>query len=187
MVTITQTVDLSLTESLIPTIIHAKQYDNMGRKVVCSVYQGSTFVILDSDTIINISGTRPDGEIFQYSSETNSDVVCVEDGKASIWLTSVMTGVAGRTAIDVTVIDGNGSALGSFAFVLKVEKASLGSPELSTGSYTGLVSRLASNIVDCYIDDNGYLVIVSEDGLGLNFEMDDEGNVSINYEGGSNA
>ena len=182
MITITQTVDLSLTENLIPDIIHAKQYDSLGRKVVCSIYQGSTLVTLDSDTLINVSGTRPDGEIFQYGSSTDSDVVYVEDGKAVVWITDAMTGAAGRTAVDVTIIDGSGSALGSFSFILKVEKASLESEALSTGSYTGLVSLLAANIIDCYIDDNGYLVIVSEDGLGLTFEMDDEGNLTINYE-----
>ncbi|MCD8013299.1 MAG: hypothetical protein LUG99_09005 [Lachnospiraceae bacterium] len=183
MITITQTVDLSLTENLIPTIIHAKQYDSMGRKVLCSIYQGSTLVTLDSDTIINVSGTRPDGEIFQYGSGTDSDVVYVEGGKAAIWITDVMTGAAGRTAVDVTITDSSGSALGSFSFILRVEKASLESEALSTGSYTGLVSLLAANIVDCYIDDNGYFVIVSEDGLGLTFSMDDEGNVTVEYGG----
>lgn len=185
MITITQTVDLSLTENLIPAVIHAKQYDSLGRKVVCSIYQGSTLVTLDSDTLINVSGTRPDGEFFQYSSETDSDVVCVENGKAVVWITDVMTGATGRTAVDVTIIDGSGSALGSFSFILRVEKASLESASLSTGSYSGIISQVAGNIADCYIDDNGYLVIVSEDGLGLTFEMDDEGNITINYEGGT--
>lgn len=183
MITITQAVDLSLTENLVPAIIHAKQYDNLGRKVVCSIYQDSTLVTLGSDTIINVSGTRPDGEIFQYSSSIDDDIVYVEDGKATVWITDAMTGAAGRTAVDVTIIDGSGSALGSFSFILRVEKASLESGVLSTGSYTGLVSLLAANIVDCYIDDNGYLVIVSEDGLGLTFSMDGVGNITVEYGG----
>lgn len=183
MITITQTVDLSLTENLVPAVIHAKQYDSLSRKVVCSIYQGSTLVTLDADTLINVSGTRPDGEIFQYGSFTDDDVVYVENGKAVVWITDVMTGAAGRTAVDVSIIDGSGSALGSFCFILKVEKASLESESLSTGSYSGLVSLVAGNIVDCYIDDNGCLVIVSEDGLGLTFSMDDEGNITVEYGG----
>lgn len=183
MITITQTVDLSLTENLVPAVIHAKQYDSMGRKVLCSIYQGSTLVSLASDTVINVSGTRPDGEIFQYGSGTDSDVVYVENGKVAVWVTDVMTGAAGRTAVDVTVTDSSGAALGSFSFILRVERSSLESSTLSTGSYSGLVSLVAGNIADCYIDDNGYLVIVSEDGLGLTFSMDEEGNITVEYGG----
>lgn len=44
MITITQSVDLSLTESLVPTVIHVKQFDAMARQIKCSIYNGSELV-----------------------------------------------------------------------------------------------------------------------------------------------
>ncbi|MCD7756822.1 MAG: hypothetical protein LUH45_01430 [Clostridiales bacterium] len=185
MVTINQTVNLSLTQDLIPYIIHVRQYENLGRKIICRVYQESKLVELDSDTVINVSGTRPDGNVFQYDSTDDADVVFVSDGCACFWITTAMTSSSGRIVVDVTLMDGAGAAIGTFAIVLRVEKAAVSDSGLSTGSYSSLISQVAANIVDCYIDDDGYLVIVSEDGLGLIFETDDEGNITIHYEGGS--
>ena len=184
MLQIAQPIDLSLTENLVPAVVHAKQYDNMGRKVVCTIYSGSTQVNLDEDIFINVSGTRSDGAMFQYSSDMNSDTVYVENGKAIIWITSVMTGSSGRTAVDVTITDGEGCSIGTFSFILSVAKASLQSEGLSTGSYSSLLSSLSSNLVNCYIDTEGYLILVSDDDFNLSYKTDNEVNLTVSNEGG---
>lgn len=40
-ITIQQAVDLSLTENLVPPVIHVKQYDHGARRIGCSLYQDS--------------------------------------------------------------------------------------------------------------------------------------------------
>ncbi len=181
MITITQTVDLSLTENLVPTVIHAKQYDNLARLVKCSVYQDSTLVSLDSSVIVNVSGSRPDGRYFQYSSSTDSSVVFVSGGCVCFWITDVMTADSGRVAVDITLTDDGGSAIGTFALILRVEKAAVESEGLTTSSYSALIETLAENIVSIYVDDNGYLVIETDDGLGITVSADGEGGITIDY------
>ena len=181
MITITQTVNLSLTENLVPAVIHAKQYDNLARQVKCSVYQDNTQISLDSSVIVNVSGSRPDGRYFQYSSSTDSSVVFISDGCACFWITDVMTSNSGRVAVDVTLADRGGTAIGTFALILRVEQASVESEGLTTSSYSALAEALAENIVSIYVDDNGYLVIETDDGLGITVSADGEGGITIDY------
>lgn len=181
MITITQSVDLSLTESLVPTVIHVKQFDAMARQIKCSIYNGSELVTLDSDTIINVSGTRPDGAFFQYRSDTDTDVVSVSDGKACFWITDAMTASSGRLPVDITIVDGDGGALGTFALVLRVEKASSESAGSTTGSVSSIIAELGSSITNVYVDDDGYLWIETDDVLGITVIVDDYGNVTISY------
>lgn len=181
MITITQAVELSLTENLVPAVIHVKQFDALARQIQCSVYYGSELLTLGSDIIVNVSGTRPDGEYFQYRSDKDTSVVSVSDGKACFWVTAAMTAVSGRLPVDITIVDGDGGALGTFSLVLRVEKASSENAVLTTGSVSSAIEELASAITSVYIDDDGYLWIETDDTLGITMTIDDEGNITINY------
>lgn len=75
-----QEVELSLTENLIPVTVPVKQYDNKARKVRCVLYNNSVQYSVPQDCIVACSGTRPDGTIFHYTSETATDLVFVENG-----------------------------------------------------------------------------------------------------------
>lgn len=74
-ITIQQAVDLSLTDNLVPPVIHVKQYDHGARRIGCSLYQDSILFTVPDSVIINVTGTRPDGNVFQYSSETDPETV----------------------------------------------------------------------------------------------------------------
>ena len=65
-----QEVELSLTENLIPVTVPVKQYDNKARKVRCVLYNNSVEYTVPQNCIVACSGTRPDGTIFHYTSET---------------------------------------------------------------------------------------------------------------------
>ena len=75
-----QEVDLSFTENLIPVHVPVKQYDNQARKVRCRLYQHAMEYSVPDTVIVSYSATRPDGALFQYSSETRPDLVFVSDG-----------------------------------------------------------------------------------------------------------
>ncbi|MCD7805633.1 MAG: hypothetical protein LUH03_10935 [Oscillospiraceae bacterium] len=184
--TVTWELELSLTNVLVPPVVHCKQYDNLSRKVVCRVFKGYEEVFLDDDSIVNVSGKRPDGEIFQYCSDGDSGVVYVENGHAVIWITDTMTSVPGRMPVDVTITDGNGEILGIFPFILAVKKSAVDNKGLTTGSYSDFLAEFLDGIIDCYIDSDGYLVIVTSDSLGLSFMMDGDGNITI-YTGGDSS
>lgn len=124
MVTITENVNLSLTERLVPRVIYAKQYDNMTRLIECNIYSGTEQISLDSACTVTVTGTRSDGTNFQYNSDENSDIVYVSDGNVYFWITDTMTATVGRYSIDVT-ISSSGEVIGTFGLVLRVEKAAV--------------------------------------------------------------
>lgn len=73
-----QEVELSLTENLIPVTVPVKQYDNKARKVRCVLYNNSVEYTVPQNCIVACSGTRPDGTIFHYTSETAPDLATFE-------------------------------------------------------------------------------------------------------------
>ena len=67
-----------LTENLIPAVIHVKQYDHIARRIGCALYLDSVLYQIPDGAIVNCTGTRPDGNVFQYSTETDPDVLYLE-------------------------------------------------------------------------------------------------------------
>ena len=118
--TVFQDVELSFTENLIPTHIPVKQYDNQARKVRCRLYQNALEYKVSKDIIVSYSATRPDGAVFQYSSETRPDLVFVDDGAVILTVTSFMTKVYGRFPIDIYLLSDEGDVIGSFSLLLNV-------------------------------------------------------------------
>ena len=130
--TVFQDVELSFTENLIPTHIPVKQYDNQARKVRCRLYQNSLEYKVSKDTIVSYSATRPDGAVFQYSSETRPDLVFVDDGAVILTVTSFMTEVYGRFPIDIYLLSDEGDVIGSFSLVLNVARAAVKNGKIAT-------------------------------------------------------
>ena len=134
-----QEVELSLTENLIPVTVPVKQYDNKARKVRCVL---SVQYFVPQDCIVACSGTRPDGTIFHYTSETASDLVFVENGAVVFTITTFMTAQAGRFPLDVVMLSTAGDVLGSFSLTLKVERAAINNGKIATYTYAGVVEAI---------------------------------------------
>ena len=92
-----------------------------------NIYQDVDLSLTESVVapILMYLGTRPDGCIFQYSTENASNDKIALDGENHIILTvtEYMTEVAGRYPVDVVLLDSNDDVLGSFSFILSVEAA----------------------------------------------------------------
>ena len=96
-VSIYQDSELSLTESMVPPVVHVKQFDHKSRKVRCTLYASHVEYTIPEDAILAYSGTRPDGRLFQYSTEAlTNDKVALIDNKLIITITDFMTEVSGR-------------------------------------------------------------------------------------------
>lgn len=162
-----QEVELSLTENLIPVTVPVKQYDNKARKVRCVLYNNSVQYSVPQDCIVACFGTRPDGTIFHYTSETASDLVFVENGAVIFTITTFMTAQAGRFPLDVVMLSTSGDVLGSFSLTLKVERAAINNGKIATYTYAGVVEAIRKGLLEVYITDDGYFAVVSEDGLGF--------------------
>ena len=79
-----QEVELSLTENLVPTVVHVKQFDHKARKIRCRLYSSSVEYVIPEGAIASCAGTRPDGHLFQYSSETAPELVFIEENTVSV-------------------------------------------------------------------------------------------------------
>lgn len=142
-----QEVELSLTENLIPVTVPVKQYDNKARKVRCVLYNNSVQYSVPQDCIVACSGTRPDGTIFHYTSETATDLVFVENGAVVFTITAFMTAQAGRFPLDVVMLSTAGDVLGSFSLTLKVERAAINNGKIATYTYAGVVEAIRKGLL----------------------------------------
>lgn len=166
-VRIFQEVELSFTENLIPVQIPVKQFDNQARKVRCRLYQNSVEYVVPEGTIVSYSGTRPDGAVFQYSSESRPEIVFVDSGTIILTVTSFMTEVYGRFPIDIYLLSDEGDVLGMFNLTLNVARAAITNRKIATLTYKQCVDATTAGIQGFYISEDGYLVMESDDELGL--------------------
>ena len=167
-VSIYQDIELSLTEHMVPPIVHVKQFDHKARKIRCTLYANAVEYSIPANIILAYSGTRPDGRLFQYSTEAlTNDKVDLIDNRLVITITDFMTEVAGRYPVDLVLLDSDGDVLGSFSFTLYVERAATGNRKILTATYASVAEAVRNGVFECFITDDGYFGINSDDGLGM--------------------
>ena len=218
-VSVYQDIELSLTEHLVPPVVHVKQFDHKSRKVRCTLYVNAVEYTIPQDAILAYSGTRPDGRLFQYSTEAlSNDKVALVNNRLVITITDFMTEVSGRYPVDLVMLDADGDILGSFSFTLYVERAAVKNRKILTATYASVAEAVRNGVFECFttedgyfginsddglnlgeesfsdvvdrintelvetsINDDGYLVFETDERLGLAFGMDDEGNLIVDY------
>ncbi len=167
-VSIYQDIELSLTEHLVPPVVHVKQFDHKARKVRCTLYANAVEYTIPTSIILAYSGTRPDGRLFQYSTEAlNNDKVDLIDNRLVITITDFMTEVAGRYPVDLVLLDADGDILGSFSFTLYVERAASKNRKILTATYASVAEAVRNGVFECFTTEDGYFGINSDDGLNL--------------------
>ena len=167
-VSIYQDIELSLTEHLVPPVVHVKQFDHKARKVRCTLYTNAVEYTIPANIILAYSGTRPDGRIFQYSTEAlTNDKVDLIDNKLVITITDFMTEVSGRYPVDLVLLDADGDILGSFSFTLYVERAANKNRKILTATYASVAEAVRNGVFECFTTEDGYFGINSDDELGL--------------------
>ena len=166
--TVYQDIELSLTEHLVPPVVHVKQFDHGSRKVRCTLYRNSLEFQIPTNVILVYSGTRPDGRIFQYSTEgLDKDRVSLSENRILITVTDFMTDVSGRYPVDLAMLDSEGDILGAFSFTLYVERASGKNRKILTATFASVAEAVREGIFEVFITEDGYFGIASEDGLNL--------------------
>ena len=167
-VSIYQDIELSLTEHLVPPVVHVKQFDHKARKVRCTLYANAVEYTIPTNIILAYSGTRPDGRLFQYSTEAlTNDKVDLIGNKLVITVTDFMTEVSGRYPVDLVLLDADGDILGSFSFTLYVERAAAKNRKILTATYASVAEAVRNGVFECFTTEDGYFGINSDDGLNL--------------------
>jgi hypothetical protein len=152
----------------VPPVVHVKQFDHMARKVRCALYNNAVEYTIPANVVLAYSGTRPDGRLFQYSTESlHNDKVDVMDNRIIVTISDFMTEVSGRYPVDLVMIDADGDILGSFSFTLYVERAANKNRKILTATYAAVAEAVRLGVYECFITDDGYFGINSDDGLGL--------------------
>lgn len=167
-VSIYQDIEISLTEHLVPPVVHVKQYDHMARKVRCTLFYNNVEYPIPTDVILVYSGTRPDGRIFQYSTEAvNNDKVALIDNRLVITVTDFMTAVSGRYPVDIMILDNEEDVLGSFSFTIDVQRAAVKNRSILTATFASVAEAIRLGLYEVFITEDGCFGINSDDGLNL--------------------
>ena len=91
----------------------------------------------------------------------------VVDNRIIVTISDFMTEVSGRYPVDLVMIDADGEILGSFSFTLYVERAATKNRKILTATYAAVAEAVRQGVFECFITDDGYFGINSNDGLGL--------------------
>lgn len=162
-VEIYQEIELSLTESLIPTVLHVKQFDHNSRRIRCIVYEDGMEYTIPDGVIISCTGTRPDGLLFQYSSESSPEHVFIEDNRIIFTVTDFMTEKFGRYPIDLLILSGDGDVIGMFTLVLRVERAAVRNHRIAVATYANVADALGDGMENVDVNEDGCLVFTTDD------------------------
>lgn len=165
--TVYQEVELSLTEGLVPTIVHVKQFDHKARKIRCHLFRNNVEYPIPADMILTCFGTRPDGKVFQYGSDSTPNLIFSDNGSVIITLTDFMTAVHGRFPVDISLISEEGDVLSSFRLILRVEPSAVKNGKLASLTYEKCLEATIENISSCFITEDGYFGVYSDNGLAL--------------------
>ena len=171
-------IKISLNENQPPVVVPVKQFDYYYRRLRCALYEGSEEYTLDSDDTslyLSLTGTRPDGGTFQYTSELSSNISVTSAGKILIKLTKFMTECYGLVPLDIsyyTVSSNVSRILGTFSVILNIKPAGLYNGK-GVYDYTEFLNNLLSGIIRVFVTADGYFGFESTDtGLSKNSDSD---------------
>ncbi|WP_105303105.1 hypothetical protein [Anaerolactibacter massiliensis] len=136
----TQTVNLNLTPSGVPPIVHLKQYDRESRTITCTVYDGSALFSAPSGASATIRGTKPDNTGFEYAATISGSTV-------TFTVQDQMTVLSGDIPSEIRIIFGS-QVIGTISIVLRVEPSALKSDVTVSKTDLPLIAEAAKNIVD---------------------------------------
>lgn len=111
-----QRIKLNLIPGGVPPIVHVSQYD-VGRPLEFALYDGVTAANIESGTVIDIRGTKPDKTGFSYPCTYSGNVV-------SIATREQMTAVSGSFDCELHLVK-DAQDIGTANFILEVEPAAL--------------------------------------------------------------
>lgn len=135
---ITQTYNIDLIPSGVPTIVHVSQYDSASRTIAMSIYDGGVAYDL-TDKIVTVRGTKQDNTGFEYP--------CTVDGNvASFVLNAQMTIFSGDVPCEIRIAE-NGFVIGSHNFVLRVERTPLDSSIVISDTELPLIEGAEQNAI----------------------------------------
>lgn len=135
---ITQTYNIDLIPSGVPTIVHVSQYDSASRTIAMSIYDGGVAYDL-TDKIVTVRGTKQDNTGFEYP--------CTVDGNvASFVLNAQMTIFSGDVPCEIRIAE-NGFVIGSHNFVLQVERTPLDSSIVISDTELPLIEEAEQNAI----------------------------------------
>lgn len=135
---ITQTYNIDLIPSGVPTIVHVSQYDSASRTIAMSIYDGGVAYDL-TDKIVTVRGTKQDNTGFEYPCTVNGNV-------ASFVLNAQMTIFDGDVPCEIRIAE-NGFVIGSHNFVLQVERTPLDSSIVISDTELPLIEGAEQNAI----------------------------------------
>lgn len=135
---ITQTYNIDLIPSGVPTIVHVSQYDSASRTIAMSIYDGGVAYDL-TDKTVTVRGTKQDNTGFEYP--------CTIDGNVASFVLNVqMTIFSGDVPCEIRIAE-NGFVIGTHNFVLRVERTPLDSSIVISDTELPLIEGAEQNAI----------------------------------------
>lgn len=136
-----QTINLDLTPSSVPSVVHASQFD-VGREIGFYLYEDGEEYTIPSGATVYVEGTKSDNHAFSYSSADESSVIVFSGNVVSIATTEQMTAAAGNARCEIK-IKTDDATLYTANFILGVESSALPSDSDMSATDIPMIKKAA--------------------------------------------
>lgn len=124
------------------TIAYAVQGDTLGRKLVCTLVDGSAPWTPPAQSAAVIRYIKPDGTIGFYDTLENGDpAVTISGNVATITLAGQMLAVAGDVIVQLNFYDPNSILITAFSFRLLVQSAAVNDLSIISTDYFNVLTE----------------------------------------------
>lgn len=149
---INQNVDLNLSASIMPPVLHMAQGDSNSRTIVATLWDGTSGFTIPSDAVVMVRFGKPDGTGGLYDHAESGTAITYSGNVVTAPVATQMLSVAGKVQADIEIYQTGATAqaavkLATFAFVVNVEKSPYSDAEIISSDYYNIISAQISAAV----------------------------------------
>ena len=149
---INQNVDLNLSASIMPPVLHMAQGDSNSRIIVATLWDGTSGFTIPSDAVVMVRFGKPDGTGGLYDHTEAGTAITYSGNVVTAPVATQMLSVAGKVQADIEIYQTGATAqaavkLATFAFVVNVEKSPYPDAEIISSDYYNILSAQISAAV----------------------------------------
>lgn len=141
---ITQSVNLNLSDKVAPLILHMSQGDSNSRVVLATLWDGTQPFVAPAGSIPMVRFGKPDGTGGLYDHTESGDAVSYSGSTVTIPVATQMLSVAGVVDAEIDFYGGSGDKpvkLATFIFRIMVEKSAYPDDTIMSSDYYNIIAK----------------------------------------------
>ena len=149
---INQNVDLNLSASIMPPVLHMAQGDSNSRTIVATLWDGTSGFTIPSDAVVMVRFGKPDGTGGLYDTTEGGQKVSYSGNVVTAPVAAQMLAVAGAVKAQIDIYGGGekqqAEKLATFRFRVEVEPSAYADAKIISSDYYNVLSSQIAAAVE---------------------------------------